>query len=171
VTVADAPSLDLSGAMTLEAWVKPTALNGWRPILYKESPFDAGVPISEPAMSWALYASDFGAPPSVYAMTSADSQEWIHALGTSNIPLNTWTHIAGTYDGSNLRLYVNGVLVKTTAHSGPMFGSMGPLRIGGSSVVTSIGKQFFKGLIDEIRVYNRALSQTEIQTDRTTPLP
>ena len=80
------------------------------------------------------------------------------------IPTGTWTHIAGTYDGANLRLYVNGVLVKTQARTGTIFSSPNPLYIGGK------GSQF-SGLIDEVRVYNRALSAAEINTDKNTPLP
>jgi hypothetical protein len=171
ITVPDSPTLKLASEMTLEAWIRPAALTGWRPILYKESPFSATVPATGTGMSYALYASDLNAPPSVYAMTSAGSDQWIHALGTAMLPLDTWTHVAGTYDGSALRLYLNGVLVKTTPHTGPIFDTTGPLRIGGSAIVVPGGAQFFKGFIDEVRVYSRALSPLEIQADMTTPLP
>jgi len=50
---------------------------------------------------------------------------------------------------------------------GIRFVSNGPLRIGGNSV----WGECFRGAIDEVRVYNRALSAAEIQTDMTTPIP
>ena len=67
---------------------------------------------------------------------------------------NTWAHLAVTYDGINQRLYVNGTQVASRAQTGSMRASKGALRIGGNSVWS----EFFKGRIDEIRVYNRALS-------------
>ena len=77
---------------------------------------------------------------------------------------NTWVHLAGTYDGTTQRLYVNGTEVAKRAQSGPIEVSGGVLRIGGNS----IWGEFFKGRIDEIRVYNRALSAAEITTDMNT---
>jgi hypothetical protein len=69
-------------------------------------------------------------------------------------------------DGANLRLYVNGTQVASRALTGAMRTSTGVLRIGGNS----IWSEWFAGLIDEVRVYNRALSATEIQADMTTPV-
>ena len=71
-----------------------------------------------------------------------------------------------TYDGSAARLHVNGTLVRTLTFSGPMLTSTGVLRIGGNSV----WGEFFQGRIDEVRIYNRALTAAEIQTDMTAPL-
>src|SRR5262249_7873765 len=87
-------------------------------------------------------------------------------LGTSALPLNTWSHLAETYDGSSLKLYVNGVLVSSRALTGSITTSGSPLRIGGNSV----WGEYFNGLIDEVRVYNRALSQGEVQADLNTPV-
>jgi hypothetical protein len=67
-----------------------------------------------------------------------------------------------------MRLFVNGVERATKAVTGAIPNSSGPLRIGGNDVWRS---EWFKGELDEIRVYNRALSVTEIQADMSTPLP
>jgi hypothetical protein len=77
-----------------------------------------------------------------------------------------WSHLAVTYDGSVLRLYVNGVLANTTLVVGQIGVSNGALRIGGNTV----WNEWFKGLIDEVRIYSRALSAAQIQTDMTTPV-
>jgi hypothetical protein len=61
---------------------------------------------------------------------------------------------------------VNGVLVSSTAVTGAMTPSSGPLRIGGNSVWS----EWFAGLIDEVRVYDRALSVGEIQQDMQSPV-
>jgi len=88
------------------------------------------------------------------------------ASGTA-LPLNIWTHLAFSYDGATLRLYINGVQVGTQALTGPIAASTGSLRIGGNAV----WGEYFKGLIDEVRIYNRALSAGEILADMVTPIP
>jgi hypothetical protein len=87
-------------------------------------------------------------------------------FGTSALALNTWTHLAGTYDGTTLRLYINGVQVSSQAQTGAIGTSTQALTIGGDT----IAGQFWSGLIDEVRIYNRALTQAEIQTDLNTPV-
>ena len=79
---------------------------------------------------------------------------------------NTWTHLAATYDGANLRLYVNGTQVATRAVTGSMRASTGALRIGGNST----WGEWFGGLIDDVRIYNRALTPSEVQADMNTPV-
>jgi hypothetical protein len=63
-------------------------------------------------------------------------------------------------------MYVNGVQVAHVSTTGNMVTSTGPLRMGGNSIFG----EYFVGTIDEVRVYNRALSQTEIQADMGTPI-
>jgi len=81
--------------------------------------------------------------------------------GTAKLATGAWSHLAATYDGANLRLYVNGTLVSTKAATGAIQPGTRALRIGGNS----IWSEWFAGLIDEVRVYNRALSAAEIQGD------
>ena len=61
---------------------------------------------------------------------------------------------------------MNGTLVRTTAAAGSLAASNGVLRLGGNS----IWPEWFQGLIDEVRIYNRALTASEIQTDLTKPV-
>src|SRR5262249_49350067 len=77
---------------------------------------------------------------------------------------NTWSFLTETYDGSTLRLYVNGTQVASTAHTGTIATSTNPLQIGGDSIYG----QYFAGLIDNVRVYNVALTAAQIQTDQAT---
>src|SRR5262249_36921914 len=79
---------------------------------------------------------------------------------------DVWTHLAETFDGSVLRLYVNGALAGSVAQAGTLSTSIDPLQIGGDSI---FGQQF-AGVIDEVRVYNVALTPTQIQTDMNSPL-
>jgi hypothetical protein len=139
--------------MTLEAWVRPTATGTtWRTVLFKEQ---AG------GVVYSLYANQQTNRP-VGQVNIAGEQ---NAVGTAAVPLNAWTHLAVTYDGAALRLYVNGTLVTTTATAGSIPTSTGALRIGGNT----IWPEWYAGLIDDVRVYNRALTAAQIQADMATP--
>jgi len=70
---------------------------------------------------------------------------------------NTWYHITFTFDGSTFKIYVNGVLENSVVHTGTMTSVTG-YDIGGSPWVTS-----FQCLINEVRIYNRPLSEEEIK--------
>ena len=72
-----------------------------------------------------------------------------------------------THDSTSLRLYVNGSLVTTTAAAGAISVSAGALRIGANTIWP---EEAFQGLIDEVRIYNRALTLAELTTDMNTPL-
>jgi glucose/arabinose dehydrogenase len=147
VDVPDAASLDLSSAMTLEAWVRPTTNSGWRTAVLKERGAN---------LVYALYTSN-GARPNTENFSGTENA----AAGPRALALNAWTHIASTYDGSALRLFVNGTQVASKPASGTMPNTANPLRIGGNAV----WGEYFSGLIDEVRVYNRALSAAEIAAD------
>jgi hypothetical protein len=155
VTVADADVLDLTTAMTIEAWVRPSALGSlWRTVMLKEQP---------KSLIYALYAGDNRGRPVADVFTNVDRDV---GGSTASTP-NTWTHLAATYDGANLRLYVNGVQNASRAVTGAIRVSTGALRFGGNS---SWNDEWFAGQIDEARIYNRALSAAEIQADMTRPV-
>ena len=85
---------------------------------------------------------------------------------TAALSTNTWVHLAATYNGSSLILYRNGAQVATTAVTGAIVTSSQALRIGGNA----LWGEYFAGRIDEVRIYNRALSASEIQTDMNTAI-
>jgi fibronectin-binding autotransporter adhesin len=87
------------------------------------------------------------------------------------ISTNTWHHVAGTYDGSTISLYVDGALVASTPHSGAISSNGGFLsigsedgRVGACNGCTGVANRYFHGLIDEVTIYGRALSASEIQS-------
>jgi hypothetical protein len=156
VTVADAPSLDLRGAMTVEAWVKPTRVGAWATAVIKEAAPDE--------LSYGLYASSDSGQASAHVQVDPTTPD-TYVRGAPSLPANVWTHIAATYDGATVRVYVNGALQGSTPMSGPIQTSGGALRIGGNAVWS----EWFAGLIDDVRVYSRALSDAEVQADMATP--
>jgi hypothetical protein len=158
VNVPDAPELDLTTGMTLEAWVKPSAENGlWRTAVIKEAGSD---------LAYGLYGSTDSGPPSANVVVPGVAPLDTFVRGDSTPPLNAWTHVAVTYDGTTLRVFVNGVQEASKAVSGAMATSNGPLSIGGNTV----WGEWFAGAIDDVRVYNRALGAAAIQTDMSTPV-
>jgi hypothetical protein len=153
VSVPDANTLDLTNAMTLEAWVRPSALSAWRTILMKEQ--TAG-------LVYGLYANGDTNRPSAHIYTNVERD----VRGTAAVPVNAWTHVAATYDGAVLRFFINGTQVSTANIAGTILTSTGQLRIGGNS----IWGEWFNGLIDEVRVYKRTLTAAEIQADMNAPV-
>ena len=139
--------------MTLEAWVNPSTVNAnWRDVIYKGND------------NFYLEATSTNASQPDAGMIAGGS--YADAFGTAALTANTWSYLTETYDGSTLRLYVNGTQVASTAHTGAIATSTNPLQIGGDSIYG----QYFAGLIDEVRVYNVALTAAQIQTDMATPV-
>ncbi|HYM06899.1 MAG TPA: LamG-like jellyroll fold domain-containing protein [Terriglobales bacterium] len=152
VTINDAASLHLTTAMTLEAWVNPGPVVGeWEDVIYKSND------------NYYLSAtSNKSAPAGGGTFGAVD----VVTYGTAALPQNTWSHVAVTYDGATLVLYVNGVQVSSLARTGNILTSNNPLQIGGDTTY----RQYFQGTIDEVRVYNAALTAAQIQADMSSPI-
>ena len=147
VTVPDAPSLHLTSAMTLEAWVKPTTVTpAWRDVIYK---YDDNYYLE-------ATSPNGGRPVGGAGSTSGPN---IDAIGPTTLTANAWTHLATTFDGATQRLYVNGIEVSSVARTENLTTSISPLEIGGDNNFGSV----FTGTIDEVRIYNVALTAAEIQ--------
>ena len=154
VNVPDSNSLDLTTGMTIEGWVQPATGGGFRTLIVKERPGD---------LVYGLYSSSDTNRPQSQVTISPPARL---LDGTAAIPSGVWTHLAATFDGTTQRLYANGTQVSSVAVAGSIMTSTSALKIGGNSV----WGEWFSGLIDEVRVYNRALSAGEIQTDMTTAI-
>jgi YVTN family beta-propeller protein len=153
VTIPDSSSLDLTSALTLEAWVYPTtSVAAWRDVIYKA-----------PDDTYYLEGTSDTGPPAMGGTYSTSGP----LRAPSALPVNTWSHIAATYDGAVMRLYVNGTQVASRNQTGAISISAGPLNIGGDATYG----QYWQGLIDEVRVYDRALTAAQIVTDRDTAVP
>ena len=154
VNVPDSNSLDLTTGMTIEGWVRPTSGGGWQTLLVKERPGE---------LVYGFYANtDANRPQS--QVTIGNVARLLN--GTTTVPVGLWTHLAATFDGTTERLYANGTQVAQLAVSGAITTSASPLKIGGNA----IWGEWFNGLIDEVRVYNRALTPTEITSDMNTAI-
>ena len=85
---------------------------------------------------------------------------------TTNMVPGKWTHLAGTYDGKQLKIYVNGTFEKAAAYTGPLRADRAPLLVGGGSLTsTGWGNHFtVNGTVDDVMVWNRALSADEVRS-------
>jgi hypothetical protein len=98
VTVPDADALHLTAAMTLEAWVNPSAVsNAWRDVIFKGDD-----------NSYLMATSTTGSRP---AAGSVFDGSYAEVFGPAVLATGSWTYLAASYDGSTLRLYVNGTEV------------------------------------------------------------
>jgi hypothetical protein len=148
VNIPDSSAFHLTKGMTVEAWVRPTASDGWREAVLKEIPG---------GLSYALYAEDNNGKPGGWMHSSRDNG----VEPSRGLALNTWTHIATTYDGTTMRFYVNGVLKGSLKVGGAIATGNGPVRLGGNDV----WGEWFKGQIDDVRIWSRALSASEVHAD------
>jgi hypothetical protein len=89
-----------------------------------------------------------------------------HTDGRRATPVNHWSHLAVTYDGRTLRLYVNGDQVSKRSVTGEILRTDDPLWIGGNHPFG----EYFQGLIDEVRVYDRVLTPSEVRAEMSTPI-
>ena len=157
VEVPDSTSLDLTAGMTLEAWTNPAA-----------STYNSGPLVCKADGRYCLYLN--ANTPGV--MISPGNAE---VDGLTQLAPNAWTHLAATYDGATLSLYVNGVAVATQAQTGAMAAQDGSPT---SSLFLGVGDYwyfsnytYFIGTMDEVRIYNLALSQAQIQADMQAGAP
>ena len=144
---------------SVEAWIEPLsqpsgALN--QAVIFGQS-FGRSLLIARPGNSGVVILFGFG--------TSHVTFNW--AVSTNEIPIGQFSHLVGTWDGTTLRLYVNGALnAQNTPGTSPVDPGC-PFFIGGFYTVDdgscNYEGQFFNGLIDEVSYYNRALAGAEIQ--------
>lgn len=148
VTVPDDASLDIECQLSIEFWCKPTAYEIWGAIVMKAAgnSWGGGYGIYLFNSELRFYPTGFGSQ---------------HSTGY-NLPLNQWTHIAATYDGSESKVYVNGSLVSTKTIGLPIPTNNFPMGISGDPGFPSFN---FNGHLDEVRVWGKELSQSEIQAN------
>jgi hypothetical protein len=145
VQIGNPTVLNFTGQITLAAWAYYTASATYNDMVehgYTQSP-NAGVYLRQANSIYecgVFNGSDYKA---TYTVPGAD--------------LNTWVHLVCTYDGTAWNLYRNGTLVATTASAN------GAITVGGNWAIgaTGSGTRLFQGYLDDVRIYNRALSASE----------
>lgn len=134
-------AFDLDQRMTVMAWVRYDSLSSWSPI------------ISGGAYVYGLYLT----PQGRIRGYCRDLAPRATPKNIGSIPANTWTHLAMVKDGSTIRLYIDGVQVSASTHAGSLT-PVGQIRVGHDGY----GSSNFDGRIDEVRVFDEALTTSEI---------
>ena len=146
VNVPDSLSLKPATQISVEAWVKPNA----------GVPTYASVATKTTLNTWSdgygMYAWSGG----IDFWVNDDAND----VFTAAIPTTTWSHVVGTYNGSTVRIYLNGVLAQSFSYSAVLVHAVTPLKIGDAS---GTGNYHWPGGLDDVAVYNTALSATTIQ--------
>jgi hypothetical protein len=148
-----APALDLSttDAITIEAWVNPTS--------FERNPNAA---IVRQNYDWLFAFTINGGFLSFGLTTDGSYQQFSVPIAPADYADGNWHHIAATYDGATKRIYRDGFEIGATSQSGNLSFSAGRLLIGGAQQSDPNPTELFYGLIDEVGIYNRALSAAEI---------
>jgi hypothetical protein len=164
ISVPDSNSLDVTNALTFEAWIRPDGGGEWALVAGKQ--YNAND--TNPWYAYRLYAGstsadEKGFPRKIAFNISTDGTNEVGVYSNTVIPNNAWTHVAGVYDGTELKIYINGNLENTLSHTGTISVSDLPFYIG-KAPWTNYNN--YNGLIDEVRVWNIARTAEQIKYDK-----
>ncbi|CAD7849501.1 MAG: hypothetical protein [Olavius algarvensis Delta 4 endosymbiont] len=150
IEIPDAASLDITGDITLEAWIKVAAPgSNYDGIITKSSGGEA---------TQSVYALMQSAGSNAYYFAASDGTV-IHSTGnTAVLSTGTWHHLVGVKNSTHVSIFVDGVLANSKEAVFTMLTNNEPVRIGR---LAQYG--YFKGKIDEVAIYHRALTAEEIQ--------
>ncbi len=142
VEVPASASLNNLSQLTMSVWVNYSSSNGWRSIIDKRDNGSDG---------FDLYLNE-------------SSQAFLRIndstlAGSSVLSAGAWHHLAAVYDGSAMVLYVNGVQDASRISGAVAIDTLGPLLLGENY---ARGNSYFQGVLDDVRIYRRALSSTEV---------
>jgi hypothetical protein len=162
--IPNSPSLNPASAITVEAWYQPVSFagNGNNAIVSKGySSHSAPHYEYHLGVNGDQYSSPNSRPGSFsFAVSPNNNYVYVESAANLWVPGN-WYHLVGTYDGAEVRLYVNGVLQASQAATGTLNDYGKSVRIGAFNNISS-SIDFTPGLIDEVAIHNRALPATEI---------
>jgi PKD repeat protein len=149
VEIEDESAFDITEAITLEVWIKPENTNipmeGVLSKNYGDNAHPYQMRLLNDEVEVGFYSNTIG---------------WQHTSTTNaNLPSGEWSHIAFTYDRSYMKIYVNGEQKATKYFTSPIPANDQPFEIGRTNDVVY---KYFKGTIDEVRVWNVARTQSEI---------
>ncbi len=157
ITVPHSASLDIKGPTSIALWIRPDAEDpeGKGTTGGETAPMAKALSGASPSWSFQVRYGWGGAPQPYMAFTfNTTPRAW--AFVGKKLPRGEWCHIAGTFDGTTLKCYLNGLQTDSTA-MGPITSSPTPVLIG----TDGWGCDWY-GAIDDVRMYNTGLTADEI---------
>ena len=156
VDVGDAPRLDVN-KYTLAAWVRYTGVPN-------DQTIDRWEVLEKAGAYWMNIRTDGRVRVGGFYGGCVNAN-WKYFDSPKPIPINTWTHLASTYNGTQLAIWVNGVKVASRAISGTTCSNNEPLAVGAKNApAKGLLEAFMDGNLDDVRIYSRALAASEIAT-------
>jgi Concanavalin A-like lectin/glucanases superfamily/Secretion system C-terminal sorting domain len=155
------PALNPTSMITVEAWVKLNSLTDIPTIIGNED-------WSNGEAGYILRVDNYVNINTPQFQVGTNNNWQSASAPSGSIPLDTWTHVAGTFDGSAIRVFINGVEEGYTPHDGSIIPSTIDIRIG--SHWNSYVDRMWNGVIDEVRIWNVAHSEEEIFSNMIIPL-
>ncbi len=145
--------LNIKGAVTVEAWVKPSKYNDLSAVVQKWGD----------GTNRRQYLLCFVGP-KVRMYISGAGNTWPSSESKTSVNTGEWTHIAGTYDSKAIKVYINGVMENSVANAEGLFTSDVPAWLGGYGPDADFGSnRHFPGVIDEARYWSGALDDNEVK--------
>jgi len=153
VNIPNSPSLNPTNAMTIECWVNVPDFTS------NDGPVIVGKDHGSGARQYLISLGVNSSGQRIFRPHIGTTTGFHYFDPATVVQLNTWYHIALTYDGAALRMYVNGKLDGSLAVTGTIVPTANPLAIG----AYTFGPWNLIGRVDEVSLYNRALLADEIQ--------
>jgi glucose/arabinose dehydrogenase len=155
ITIPNSTSTNISGnALTLSMWINPQPLSSGDSVVIGKF---WNTTMSSPFYQYGLELGG-GNRTDFFIGTSGGT---LAAYGGTTLAYNQWSYLAITFDGAQVKTYVNGALVNTQALSATITARGNSMNIGADASVA----QFNKGMLDDLRIYSRVLTQQQIQAD------
>ena len=156
VSCGNDTSVQITGKLlTLEAWVYPTS--------FKTNPWDCNVICKEDNSSNNGYMLRVGASGQLNFGMGNGTSTWAERTSPSNVlVLNKWQHIAGTYDGKRMRLYVDGNVIDSMDIATSITNTAASINLTIGDHTGSYQRRY-QGLIDEVRIWKACRTTAEIR--------
>jgi len=159
IRVKKETTLEPKNAVSVSAWVYAEDLSSWLIVTSKRY-----IHSHSPGNSYILFAAGSAGQTQYWAFGVGNKTVETFAVDENMVQTKKWVHLTGTYDNNggsgNIKLYVNGNLISKATADYEIAYSDSSLRIG--MAIPGPSKQFFRGKIDDVRIYNRALSSSEV---------
>ncbi|MEW8506888.1 MAG: LamG-like jellyroll fold domain-containing protein [Candidatus Thiodiazotropha sp.] len=161
IEVPDAPSLDFTTAFSINAWIRVAGDTGQSQRII--SKWTIGSPSSPEQNEFSFAIDGQSGALTNDSLNFSYANDTHHIVDMGNLSDGNWHMATATYDGNNSRLYIDGRLVGEMTAGLTAQNGTNPMYIGGGASTSPMPAYIFNGQIDELKIYNRAITSNEVQ--------